>query len=101
MTQRMRLVPEVATEEMCHALAGDCDWNAVKGGFQADYEALIAASPNAGCVTASKKAELLEVVRKLRRENAYSPRVVDEILTALGLRVADTPAGELGKHGNA
>jgi hypothetical protein len=51
MTQRMRLVPEVATEEMCHALAGDCDWSAVKGGFQADYEQMIAASPNGGCVT--------------------------------------------------
>jgi hypothetical protein len=53
MTQRMRLVPEVATEEMCHALAGDCDWNAVKGGFQADYEQMIAASPTGGSVTAA------------------------------------------------
>lgn len=50
MTQRMRLVPEVATQAMADALVDEfvpiAEWD-----FQADYAAMIAASPNGGSVT--------------------------------------------------
>jgi hypothetical protein len=49
---------------------------------------LLAASPNGGCVTAEKRYELFRIIHDNRDEGTQTGRIVDKILTALGLTVS-------------
>jgi hypothetical protein len=100
---RYALVPQLATQAMSDALVDEvlpiAEWS-----FQADYERMLAASPNGGHLT----AEMLEraAIASVGGERNWKflllgterkKRILDirAALTALGVTVVDAPAGEV------
>lgn len=98
---RYALVPVEATQAMSDALVDEvlpiAEWS-----FQGDYERMLSASPNGGCVSSAQReaaacdvADLLVMLDIIFLEDEDIDRIVSTVLTALGLAVSDeTQRGE-------